>query len=786
MEKILKKYNTKNNTIIKKSNYIFILFAILSFFIGRVSIFHMLNPIAIGYLSCLIFKKYIFNISLIFIFIGLFSKSSDFYISKYIICLCFIAISNNIFQNTKYIEKQVLKIYIGSISIFLSGLIISFINGFSMYYFVLSVLEAFLTICIIVILNKGITYILKENKKILTIEEIISLSILIGSVICGSSDLRLGVIHFNYVFLNTLVLFISYIYGSSIGGIVSILCSSLMIITGSITQNFILTLTLSSILCGLIREKGKILTTITFLISNFILALITDIALIDNTLIFSVLISISLFLTIPCRLKATLSFNNSLQEESATYTDKLKGLTSEKLNTYATSFEKLSKTFYTLSDKKTNLDQNDITNLVDEVVSKVCANCQMKSFCWENNFYNTYQSIFSLLNSQENNGYTTEDKANTEFINTCINVSQFIDILNKTFEIYKLNLMWKNKIIESRELIGQQLTGVSNIINDLSEKLSEDVNFKENLSAKIKKYLLQNKIPARNVIITENKEGKTEILLKVEPCYVPNKCTKPLISIINEVLGKKMCRESYNCLIKKENNESLCTIRLVEEQKFRISTCVLTEPKNTSLESGDSHSFINIPNGNYLLALSDGMGSGKKAKMESKATIELLEDFLTAGFSKELAINMINSVLFLKSSKESFSTLDICTINLYNGFCEFIKIGAVSTFIIHKGKVDVIKSNSLPVGILNNVEPEIRKKKLSSEDIIIMVTDGVIDSKNTIINKEDWIIQLLQNINSKNHEEIANTIFTKTKENYKDKIKDDITIIVAKIWETYS
>ncbi len=407
----------------------------------------------------------------------------------------------------------------------------------------------------------------------------------------------------------------------------------------------------------------------------------------------------------------------------------------------------------------------------------------MRVFCWEKNFYSTYQNIFSILNMYEKTGQIEKNSISSEFIENCININQFIDVLNKTFEMYKLNLSWKNKVIESRELVGKQLTGISTIIYDLSKNLCENVSFKENYEAKIKYALEDNGISTKNVIITENNKGKLEVLLKVEPCYVPNKCTKTILPIINEVLGKKMCKPCYDCIVTKENDESICSLSLVEEQKFRVSSYAITASKDGSSESGDSHSFLSLPNGTYLLALSDGMGSGKKAKIESMATIELLEDFLQAGFSKDLAINMINSVLFLKSSKDTFSTLDMCTIDLYTGFCEILKIGAVSTIILHNNKVDIIKSNSLPVGILNNVEPEVRKKKLSDGDIIVMFTDGVIDSTNTIINKEHWIIDILLKNTSTNPEDIANTIFEKTKENYKNNIKDDITILVARIWE---
>ena len=78
-------------------NIIFIILSLLGFFIGRVSIFHMLNPIAIAYLGCLLLTGKIFNLALGFTFLGFFSKNDSFYITKYIICIIILFFINIMF-----------------------------------------------------------------------------------------------------------------------------------------------------------------------------------------------------------------------------------------------------------------------------------------------------------------------------------------------------------------------------------------------------------------------------------------------------------------------------------------------------------------------------------------------------------------------------------------------------------------------------------------------------------------------------------------------------------------
>lgn len=774
-------FNFKTKFNFNEKNLIFTLLLIASFFIARISIFHMLNPIIIAYLGCILFTGRLFYFSLGLSTIGFLSNIDNIYISKYIICLCILFTFDLFFNKEKY-SNILHKSLFSSLSILISGIVISILNNFSSYYLIISILESSLTFFITIILNKGICYLLEYNKKIITNEEIISIAVFVSSFICGSINMSFSVINVTNTLICILLIFVSYIYGSTIGGISAILSCFLLVLTGNFPENLLIVFTVASIIAGLVRYKNKIIYTASFGISIYFISLMVDVSLLNNSIIFSIFLAIIIFLAIPCKRISSVSFNASFAEQSATYTEKLKSITSSKLTMYADSFEKLSKTFENLSERKNNLDNIDISNLIDDVVSKVCAKCSLKSTCWEKNFYSSYQNIFSLLNNQENAGNFSRNNIPLDFLRMCINTSQFIDVLNKTVEIYKINLMWKNKLIESRQIVGQQLTGVSNIMNELSVKLCEDINFNESLATKIKQALILNKIDTKDVIITENSIGKMEVLLKVEPCYIPNKCSKSILSVVNEILDKKMCRDCYECIIKKENNNSVCSIKLVEEKKFRIKSTTISSHKYTSQESGDSHTSINLPDGKFLLAISDGMGSGSKAKAESSATIELLENFLTAGFANELTLNMINSVLFLKSSKESFATLDMCIIDLYTGIAEFIKIGAVSTFLIRKDKVEILKSSSLPVGILNNLDPEIKTKKLCDEDIIIMISDGVSDSKEYSINNDEWIVDFLSNLKTNNLNEIANLLFEETKNNYSGQLKDDITIIVSKVW----
>ena len=261
----------------------------------------------------------------------------------------------------------------------------------------------------------------------------------------------------------------------------------------------------------------------------------------------------------------------------------------------------------------------------------------------------------------------------------------------------KLNLLWNTKLEENREAMAVQLNEMAQIMTDTVEH-AWDTHSDEEMETHLRKKLKSMGLSVYSVLVYCEEHRRQEVYL-------------------TKLMKKSMmpARDSRAFV-----GSEKVTVLFVERTNFQVLYGVEKAVKGEERISGDNFSLRYCREGQFIGALSDGMGSGIKAYRESELVIDLLEQFLEAGFSKETAVRMINSALILRSEGQVFSTIDIASLDLYTGVCEFLKVGASTTFIRRENWVETISSTSLPAGVFHRLEPDCTGKKLYDGDMVIM------------------------------------------------------------------
>lgn len=228
-------------------------------------------------------------------------------------------------------------------------------------------------------------------------------------------------------------------------------------------------------------------------------------------------------------------------------------------------------------------------------------------------------------------------------------------------------------------------------------------------------------------------------------------------------------------------NSETKTIIFVEDVNYKVLHGVAKITRERETVSGDNYICTNTDD-QFLMCLSDGMGSGMEACQESEAVVDLMEQFLVAGFSRETAAKMVNSTLILQRKNGMFSSIDLCVVNLYTGVCEILKAGAATTFIRRGSSVETITSTSMAAGLMPQLDFEKTSKKLYDGDYLIMVTDGVLDALGQERQEELMKEIILQSCECMPRE-MGRSILEKVLNYSNYRVQDDMTVLVAGVWK---
>lgn len=221
----------------------------------------------------------------------------------------------------------------------------------------------------------------------------------------------------------------------------------------------------------------------------------------------------------------------------------------------------------------------------------------------------------------------------------------------------------------------------------------------------------------------------------------------------------------------------------VEEPVFLVLPGYAKAIRENEQISGDNYTIVDSNKGKMTVLLSDGMGSGEKACRDSEKVLDLMEKLLEAGYDIRTAIHLLNNSLAVSGQEQNMSTLDVCNMDLYDGICEFHKVGAATTFLKSNTYVEQISINSLPLGIFQNQETEVVSRELIENDYIIMVTDGITDAL-AAGGYEDMLCNYLEDMEETNPSEMARRILQLALRLSGGRIMDDMTVVVLGVFCT--
>lgn len=387
-------------------------------------------------------------------------------------------------------------------------------------------------------------------------------------------------------------------------------------------------------------------------------------------------------------------------------------------------------------------------------------------------------SKMQYINSEYNENFQNEYLEN--HINECV-CSGCANSEIQYMERARLNYLWFSKMVETREAMASQFNEVSKIVEKfLRPAISEDL-LTDRMAEKIQRKFREKKIYAKKIRVVKNEKEYIEVEFYAKKKKRAKATVRMMTDIISRVVGKKMRMVNLEYgNIPLEYGK----FQLLEEVNFHTLQGSAKTVKRNEQVSGDNFTYLVLDKGQTFMSICDGMGSGSVANEYSGIIIDLLEQFMDSGLNENTILRLINSVLLTKSGWDISTTVDMGMIDLYSGTCRFLKSGAACTFIKRGNWVECIKSTSLPIGVLNEVDVETITKKLYDGDFVIMISDGIVESLQCD-DKEKEMANVIMDIESNNPKEMALIIMNEAIKLSGGVPKDDMTVLVTGIWRKH-
>ena len=575
---------------------------------------------------------------------------------------------------------------------------------------------------------------------------------------------------------NILVLILVLIFGWKNGWVAGaatgLVLGLMLTFMSDINMTYVVTLAFSGFISGILSKVGKIGVVIGFIAGNLYIAYYAN-GFSELTMRVSELVIASvslLFMPKVFETKLDRIFNKNESLENP-YQNMLDSSTSvkEKIGAMSDVFDSIASVVVDVSDEDKLETREVIKKYIENTVNEKCLGCDRRKNCLNDEKLNLVVDYIS--NKLENNEIIDEKMLD-------FNCELSKEFLRDIYEIYnsmKLMRILKEQERNNANKISNQYKEVSKILSNISKNIKSDLIKIDKKQEKLREEL---KFYGYLVYEDEYKEDDTGI----EYTFVTNilnnidKQKKEIISILSNILEKPMVIKLILNSSKKEKSK----IKVVSTPEFNVQNSVISIAKNGEEVSGDSYLIEELQDLKHISVISDGEGNGRNASKSSKNVIDMLERLLSGGFDECGAIEIINSILKLKSDSQNSSTLDNMIIDLKTGYSQYIKLGAAPTYIIHEGKIVTINNMNIPVGVSDNPDYLPISRKLIDKDIVVQISDGVLHEGLDISN--NYFTEYLKTIDvNKTAKQITDEIYRNVLRENKNILNDDVTIIVTKI-----
>ncbi|HJB25601.1 MAG TPA: SpoIIE family protein phosphatase [Firmicutes bacterium] len=591
----------------------------------------------------------------------------------------------------------------------------------------------------------------------------------LGLLSMSLSQWKVGSFSIGRSLLILLVLFFAYTRGRNTSGIVGMAIGLSLALVDSSQFYLLGSFGLGGMLAGIFSVFGKFGCAAIFVIANAVCALISPSLQVALPGMYETFAATAVFMLLPSSL-----LNRVIEPEPLTQTASeqagFKNAVSARLKFASKAIEDISHTVDEVSSKLDKIAASDISEVFSRSCESVCSRCGLKMFCWQTAYNQTMDALNHITPILKQTHQLKKGDMPQYFEDKCCKLTQFIDEINHNYTDYLAYEGATRRVMEMRSILVDQFSGISKMLSSLAGEISGFRGYDPEAAQAVEDALGQADLFPDSVTACIDHYGKMTVELLFSVSSYREENLKEMSLLLSEICSRTFDFPSITTL------SDMVKLSFFEKARYSMLFGAYQITHSGMKVCGDCYDCFLDSKGNAHMILSDGMGSGGRAAVDSSMASSLTSQLIQAGFDYDTALNIVNSSLLVKSGDETLATLDITTFDLFTGKAEFLKAGAAPTFVSRSGHIGRIEAKSMPVGILRGAEFEHNSLTLSAGDLVVMVSDGVTATGN------DWVLSEIELFSEKlGPQALAKQIAQEAKRRRIDGHEDDITVLVGTV-----
>ncbi len=436
--------------------------------------------------------------------------------------------------------------------------------------------------------------------------------------------------------------------------------------------------------------------------------------------------------------------------------------TGEKLYRISEVFREIECAFLALDENSG--DGAARAKMLSELNEKCCKNCERRKKCQRENVNAGFKKLIETGCAR---GRVNLIDLPSEITVSCSQAGEILAVLNGLLAEYRRYMTEVENARSGRLLLAEQSRGVAEVMKSCAVDLSRTSGEFSGAAESVKKALASSGISCPEVYV----DGENGCEICAVTLGRVNR--KAMCDIISKTLSRRyVLKDKTDC-----DGDKSCLV-FGAPPKLDAAFGVAYVIKSGEKVSGDTHSVIRINDHAFLMALSDGMGSGEYARKVSEAAISLIEAFYRAEMPEDNVLNTINKLLSFNRD-ERFTCIDIAAVNLETGRADFVKIGSPAGIIMREGEIKILESQSLPMGILDSLRPTVCTEKLKADDVVIFMSDGITSA----FSSTTELYEFIRGIKPLNPQSLADKILAGALEKAGHNAVDDMTVVCTRIFD---